>query len=395
SDASALVSVTAGTKTPARGKEKEPNEVIRPAFQLGFLGDLLLGMVAANALHLALASMVQYNQSDPEKRRTMYFTFLALGILTGYAGSSALSMWAKRMVNPSEVRSYIDQKVDEVAKDQQPPNAAAATGSSITALTERMTRFEWPSEDELSQLRTAAAGAKESQKSIAKQSVDELIALVANDFFNANNPRKSAANLAQDKTYLDAVFKQSSATKQQIWTARMLRTLLITCDGAASSRAGWFEDVQADLQSLSFSAGAPDQAAATTTLSIYAAISAEIGKPEKSRDWDSIEKRLALGNTGASKSAFDVAKTIVVYLKTRAEPDITDVAADPVPIFRLIVRMRAVPAGFLEQVINALPENDKRKEALTPFLDTPSKESSPKPSNAPRAEPRQTPAPTP
>ena len=370
------------SKTPtAEDKDKRIAEIVRPAFQLGFLGDVLIGMIAANALHLALATMIQYDQTNVESRRKMYFTLLALGILSGFTGSSALSKWAKGLDNASAsaIQSIFDQ---QAAKEKKASTTSDATGPAVVTLAARLIRFEWPDENERTQLRAAAAKAKDTSKTLANLSADELIVMAASDFFDAADPRKKVANLDQDKSYLDVSCKLPEATKQQAWTARMLRVLVITCEGVASSRTTWYDEVQADLRSLSFgdNAGAPDQAAASTTLSIYAAISAEFAKPQKSRDWEAVQKRLELGNSGASKDAFDVARLIVAYAKestVKAEA----VPPDPAPIFRLLVRIGAVPSGFLRAIIENLPKNDKRRETLTALTDIAPNESPTPPSS--------------
>jgi hypothetical protein len=75
--------------TPAQ-LYKRVNKIV---FDFGFLADLLVGLIAANALHLAISGIVRYQDDESSKTKpgsSIFFTLIALGILAGFSGAKIL-----------------------------------------------------------------------------------------------------------------------------------------------------------------------------------------------------------------------------------------------------------------------------------------------------------------
>jgi hypothetical protein len=117
---------------PEEAKIETPDvwRVEKSVFDFGFLSDVLIGMIAANALHLAISGIVKYDAPIGEDRNNVYFTLIALGILAGFSGANVLPTWAQKVLSPQ-------QQVAQVTKElQQNPQAAAAVLKSAVVSTE-------------------------------------------------------------------------------------------------------------------------------------------------------------------------------------------------------------------------------------------------------------------
>ena len=95
-------------------------------YYLGFLNDVLIGIITANSLHLAIAGIVDYQSAigDAAKQNRIYFSLIALGILAGFGGAPLLKSLSKRLrdtLTPEE-----KEEVQEVAKSAAKDTAKGA-----------------------------------------------------------------------------------------------------------------------------------------------------------------------------------------------------------------------------------------------------------------------------
>ncbi|MFL6544306.1 MAG: hypothetical protein ACJ8LM_03890 [Candidatus Udaeobacter sp.] len=68
-------------------------------WKMGVWSDVLIGLIAANSIHLAIAGMVDYQGAvtDPQKQARINFSLIALGILSGFAGATLLESLSKQL----------------------------------------------------------------------------------------------------------------------------------------------------------------------------------------------------------------------------------------------------------------------------------------------------------
>lgn len=89
-----------------------------PEFHLGFLSDVFIGFVTANSLHLAIAGIVDYQNAtlDSQKENRIYFSLIALGILSGFGGGPLLTALSRQLRNTLTP----DEQKKEIAKQLAP-----------------------------------------------------------------------------------------------------------------------------------------------------------------------------------------------------------------------------------------------------------------------------------
>jgi len=132
------------------GKEREAGPLVLRA---GFFAEVILGIVAANSLHLAIGSIVQYGgKTQPEKSSD--FALIAFGLLGGFAGGSLLEKLAKETLKLSDeqARAVAAQALPQVMpqvqaaiapaiqKVEQTANAAQQVAESVQSATETLTK---------------------------------------------------------------------------------------------------------------------------------------------------------------------------------------------------------------------------------------------------------------
>lgn len=89
--------------------------VTKTVFDFGFLADVLVGIIAANALHLAISGILKYNEPATNN---VYFTLIALGVLVGFSGARVLPVWANTLLSPEQKNQVAQQVIED-------PGAAA------------------------------------------------------------------------------------------------------------------------------------------------------------------------------------------------------------------------------------------------------------------------------
>jgi hypothetical protein len=400
--------------SPSPASVSVPQKVKRRAFHIGFIGDILLGIITANALHLAIASLVRYDAKDQD-RPGQYFTFLALGILGGFAGATFLSAQADTIAK-SDVREIVREEVGNTPKTSEtgPEQTIALPKATETAaaITDALTRFEWPNDVELDLMKTFASVAKETKKPLERFSVDELIAASGSDFF-----LNTIAGSETTKKYVGLIINQANVPRAQGWTARMLRVLSVTCEGARLSKGGWYSDARADLSQLSFDAATGDQRSAGAILANLATFAAiiNVNSGLEQPDWARVSRRLELGKASGNikaRKAAELTDGVAAYVKeksvvsaaTEPSPQVTapggpaandvphsvgptpsalsspsaartdnsgtvpstGIGEERVPLFRLATAMRAVPKQLFEKLVKA---SEADRTALSPFID--------------------------
>lgn len=371
-------STAPGTKVTVQ-KTSRAEKISRPAFHIGFIGDLILGLITANALHLALASLIKYDTAGAEDRRTQYFTLLALGILSGYAGNTALSAWTGSIVKKDEVKAEVQAAVAETMKtDAETPAVDLSQGAEIAkAVTGCLTRLEWPDEAKVAQMAKFRAALKESKKTYEKLSVDELIAAASGYLFSP------VPDLVEAKKCLASLGKAQGVSPLQAWTAGMLRVLLATREGASSaaSKTAWYDEVRADLQQIRVTVVSKDQHAARSIVakfSLFAAVLDNAGgkgpeqplAPSLAPDWAELEKGLGWTEARPSqqmKNATRLAQSVAAFLQNKRIPSLA-LSEDWVPLIHFATAMRAVPKELFVIMLPAADE--KTSSALAPFAQT-------------------------
>ena len=383
-------------RSPAPAESKTPNEKIkRRTFHIGFLGDILVGVITANALHLAIASLVKYDAKDQD-RPSQYFTFLALGIIAGFAGPRYIYDEAEKLKR-SEVREIVRDEVD-----QSPIGGNVTTETSVPlpravdtskAVMEVLARFEWPNEAEFRLMTDFAGSLKETKKPIEKFSIEELIAAAGSDLF-VNNGSATSTTV---KKYVTLVLDQPNTPRAQVWAAKILRGLSVTFEGTRSSRVGWYSDAQTDLNQLFFDATTSEQRTAGGLFANFAAFAAIIGGEPEQPEQQGIVRRLEFASSGAKgrmRNAIGLAKEVARYLKISGSSSPTPTPAptsspalgspSPAPspatvrqvggtvedraaLLRLTTTMRAVPKEVLETIAKT---TDIDKAAISPFIES-------------------------
>jgi hypothetical protein len=347
--------------SPAPSPGPSTKSVFHPSFQIGFLGDLFLGLIAANALHLAMSNLFNYAETNGEARRKQYFTILALGILGGYAGATALTSLSNKVLNPAEVAALVKNEVIQQSAVTTTTATASIGEAGVVSqkVTDSMTYLQWPDEMTLAQMAKFLEAVTSSNKPLDKLSADELLAAAGSDFFT-KQPGSSTAD-----QYLSPLISQTATPPTQLWAARMLRMVLRTSNG----KKGWYDDVQADLASLRNSSSIGDQNRARVVLGGFAQFAAVIDKSALNLELTTLDGGLAWAAQSTSKplkEAAILAKALAAHLRGTV-PRASDLPDDPVFLLRLATAMRAVPKEFLE----AVSAFDKKKfgPVLQPFIE--------------------------
>lgn len=61
--------------------------------RMGIIADIIIGIVAANAIHVAISGVVRYDIADTK----FYTTFIALGVLAGFGGATLLKALSEKL----------------------------------------------------------------------------------------------------------------------------------------------------------------------------------------------------------------------------------------------------------------------------------------------------------
>ncbi|MFN2508867.1 MAG: hypothetical protein ABR589_08855 [Chthoniobacterales bacterium] len=380
----AALTAASPSPSPAREAADQPEKVKRRAFHIGFLGDILLGIIAANALHLALANLVKYDATG-EDRRNQYFTFLALGILAGFGGANALSSWADKLTG-KEVEQILRESQAQSGQAVNLPQASEAS----KAVTACLGRFEWPNEAELALMKSFAVARKEAGKPLDRFSINELIAAAGSDVFTGDSVETSEA-----KPYLARILERPNASKSDRWTARMLRAFLITCQGTSSKKVGWYKEAKEDLAKLKDdTADSAEQANARIMLSAFAASAAKIGGeeiPKSELDATGIDLGAAAGDPKEEKVsvALQIAWRVLAEANGQEIKSLPGIGASQLPLLRLVKAMNAA----YEQTINDLSRSALAQPVPSPTPTTPALTPARTPGESPSPSPIPSPSP--
>ena len=357
--------IASATTSPSPGPSPAgaTKTVIRPSFNIGFLGDIFLGIIAANALHLAMANLLDYANSKPQPKQ--YFTLLALGILGGFAGASALTSWSNKFLNPAEVAAIVKSEVEQRTGTNNAPAAPIPDAGEVSQkVIEALTRLQWPDESTLAQMGKFVQAVTASNKPVEKLSPDELLAAAGSNFFT-----KQVGSFTADK-YLTALFNQTTAPPNLRWGGRMLRVVSATDDGTPLVGKGWYDAVLDDLAQFANSSATEEQYRARVLVSDFALFAAVIDGSAKIPNLDALASDLnwaANTESQSIKEAAGLAKAIAAYFKGNSTPDKNAIPVDPARLLRIATAMRALPKQFLEAL--ALLENKKLEPVLRPFVE--------------------------
>lgn len=144
-------------------------EAPRNAFELGVGADILVGIAAANAIHIGVSGIASYAVADTK----FYTTFIALGVLAGFGGATllkALSEKLRETVSKGDFSELVAQ-VQAEAKRRVLLEATRIEGVIEDSLLYR--REPKPSDGELLENKSAEIRAKPA----SQQSAVEMLVL--------------------------------------------------------------------------------------------------------------------------------------------------------------------------------------------------------------------------
>ena len=335
-----------GTPPPVAEPAVPPEKIKRRAFHIGFLGDILLGLVAANALHLALAKLIKYD-AQGEDRRNQYFTFLALGILAGFGGTKVLTSWTNSLTG-QEVKQLLREQISQSQSGQSVKlPQATQTAHAVTA---SLTRTEWPNESETALLKAFAVALKAAAKPLDGMESDEAVAAAGSEIF-VREPMATT----EAKLYLDKILERPDASKADRWTARMLRAFVVTCQGTAAKTPGWYNEVRDDLAQLE--RDTPDsveQSNAQLLLASFAAAAAKrAGVAVEHSVFEKLEKDLSKAgvaqNPGRTSFAINLAIYALVSARGGQALPPQEITRPRLPLLRFVKAMNAIDPATMEE----------------------------------------------
>lgn len=359
---------TTGANTASPSPRPSPSEirekVTRPSFNIGFIGDIFLGIIAANALHIAMANLLDY-AANGRPQSKQYFTVLALGILGGFAGARVLSSYSDKFLNEDQVTAIVKSEVLQQTGGSNPATAAIPDAAEVSQkIIDSMVRLQWPDESTLAQMAKFLQAVTASSKPIEKLSPDELLAAGGSDFFTKPVGSSTA------EQYITHLLAQDTTPPNLRWTGRMLRVASVTANGTLSGRKDWYDMVLNDIAQFASTSALEDQSRARLLVSYFARLAAVIDGSVKISDLDSTPPGgawMAKTESKPVKDAAILAKAITAYLKENRMPDQSAIPGEPIALCRMATAMRAVPKQFLE----ALGQLDSKKlePTLRPFVE--------------------------